>query len=168
IDIPFATAEFLVDRYGDKKLLYCPSNRVTKDFGINERYVSHESYGWVVTDYFWMMTFGLDWRKSDLNLNNSTDNYYNNPPYKTKIFADKFNVRRASEQPMTADFVGFQDGTNEDFTRIQGWDLFSTNHISSNGEPDGGNTVFFDGHTEWVHFDSMEVRYYSQTLHHWW
>jgi len=174
-DIPYFCAEFLRKSHdGTYSMFYCPSNR-KKPAPIEEYYVSHASpsnpnpvnQGWVLTDYFWMFTWGTQ-KRSDLT---NSSNIYQDGAYKSKrIFVKKMGINEPSRQPLIADVTWCKTSAATDWSAHSNSPMgpFRTNHISGSGNPYGGNIIFCDGHVEWIsHSDQTLNRPRPDARHYW-
>jgi prepilin-type N-terminal cleavage/methylation domain-containing protein len=167
IDIPEVAADFIYDQYDTIEFMYCPANSL-KEYNSDELrdyYESHKVFGWVITDYFWLMTFGVDWRL-DLEYEDRSR------LYGRKIFTEKLGVGATSAHPLVTD-VSFtedsEDMLEQDFTEVSGWDpfVFRTNHVKGI-IPEGTNIVYCDGSTEWLDFSKMTFNYKGFDAYHYW
>ena len=168
-DIPRMAAEFIRNEYAQIELMYCPDNSLKKksDDELLEYYNSHS---WAVTDYFWLMTFGQDWR-------DDPDDYLyeEGPNQNKKIFISNTIVKQPSNYPMVVDLVWAQGSPDDeylDFTTVISAFVFSSNHVEGS-KAVGGNRLCADGNVKWTKFDDMYMHYgrvwapTGNTLHYW-
>lgn len=164
-DFPEVGAEFIHEEYDTIDIMYCPANSLKEysDQELMELYESHMQYGWVVTDYFWVMTFGLDWRRE---YEYEDDSRFHG----RRMFTEKLAENVASGHPLVTDatFTQDPDGTDDqDFSDVVGYLYFRTNHLKGI-EAEGGNIVYCDGSTEWLDFSKMEYTYNGGGTYHYW
>ena len=179
-DIPYLAGEYIRKANGGELgLLYCPSHprhgAENIDYytsflvfanGGDTSDLDNATGGWSLTDYFWFTSWGSERRRGY---------EYTQAPYNGRsIFLSKLAVKSPGTTPLAADMVLTQDGGN-DFYNVKGAatvsDLspFSTNHLQGM-KAKGGNTLFVDGHVDWLNFDHMLKRYTAGddiTDHYW-
>ena len=175
-DFPEVGSEFIHQEYETIEMMYCPANN-RKDRSSDELMDYYESHmqendtGWAVTDYFWLMTFGVSWREDYKYPQES--NYPDR-----QMFLEKFDSRNSGGQPLITDLVWTQDSENapvRDFTYITSGAtlngellIYRSNHIRGI-EAIGGNTLYADGSTKWVDYSKMFLNYegWGPTLFYW-
>ena len=167
IDIPELAADFIYDQYDTIEIMYCPANSLREydSDQLLEYYEGHKVFGWVITDYFWMMTFGLDWRDGF--------EYEEQSRFSGRtIFTERLGQGSMSTHPLATDVTFTEDSedmTEQDFTEVHGWDpyVFRTNHVKGI-MAEGTNIVFCDGSTEYVDFSEMTFNYKGFDAYHYW
>jgi prepilin-type N-terminal cleavage/methylation domain-containing protein/prepilin-type processing-associated H-X9-DG protein len=171
-DFPQVGSEFIRQEYKTIDMMYCPANS-RKEFSDDELVEYYESHmeengsGWAVTDYFWLMTFGVEWRQEAKYPRDS--NYPDR-----RMFLEKLDSSNSGGQPLIADVVFTQDNENfdvQDFTNVESAFVFRTNHVDGI-KARGGNICFADGSTEWVDFLKMFLNHtgwgpVDGTFHYW-
>lgn len=182
-DFPYNVAEDVRKQY-QVETMFCPASTMAKQRGgdIMEWYSSHmlpdnndpleraefADKGWAVSDYFWLMTFGLkagDHPHRDVKLTYPVGSRYEGK----KMFVDKLTVRNASSYPLVVDKVWTKDAAEPmDFQDIGGGHsmTFPTNHLNGN-KATGGNVLKCDGSVEWVRYEAMTLNYSTGLYHYW-
>jgi prepilin-type N-terminal cleavage/methylation domain-containing protein len=172
IDVPEVAADFILNEYDTIELMYCPANN-QKEKSSDELevfYLSHRTFFYSVTDYFWLMTFGVDWRQ-DLEYEEDRSRFYGR-----KMFSERLGDIASGGQPLVTDIIftnNSEDMLVQNFTGIVGWVnedeefVFRTNHVKGI-KAEGGNIVYCDGSTEWLDFSETTFNYQGfDTLHYW-
>lgn len=184
-DISYSTSNYIVKNGGGSRdIFYCPSNpKKTGDMAIYWQYgqnppLNASSYdidesgvdpdtNYRVTAYFWLMDTQAG----------RTEEILNEPMTPEKDWVKTINEKGAARKEFVLDATlstnNTRDGANANFAEVRGgmWDRHqmydSTNHMRNNGDPEGANIVFLDGHIEWRNFSDMQMRYNIQP-YHWW
>jgi len=172
IDVPEIASDYILDQYDTLEVMYCPANSLREytDDELMERYKSHMVFGWAITDYFWLMTFGVDWRQ-DLEYEEDRSRFNGR-----KMFSERLGDIASGGHPLVTDIIFTNDSEDmlvQDFTGVVGWVneneafIFRTNHIKGI-KAEGGNIVYCDGSTEWLDFSETTFNYQGfDTLHYW-
>jgi prepilin-type processing-associated H-X9-DG protein len=171
IDVPEVAAEFIHQEYDTIDLMYCPANsrKEKSDVELMEFYKSHMIFHWAVTDYFWLMTFGVDWRE-DLEYEERSRFYGR------KIFTSKLGEKVSSGHPLVTDIIfteNSEDMLVQDFTEVYGWSnetqtfVFRSNHVNGIAA-EGANIVYCDGSADWVDFSKVTFNYKGFDAYHYW
>ena len=169
IDIPELAADFMYEQYETIELMYCPANslRKYKTGELLENYESHKFFGWVITDYFWLMPFGVDWRE--------TLEYEERSRLSGRIFTQKLAGAK-STLPLVTDVTFTEDSEDmvvQDFTKVYGWTseektyVFTSNHVDGI-KAMGTNILHCDGSADWLDFSKMTFNYKGFDAYHYW
>ncbi|MFC1762071.1 DUF1559 domain-containing protein [Planctomycetota bacterium] len=179
-DIPYLAGEYIrKTNGGELGLLYCPSHprHGAENVDYYTRFLTfanggdtsdpdNATGGWSLTDYFWFTNWGSAARNGYS---------YTQAPYKGRsIFLSKLAVKSPGTTPLAADLVWSQDGGKDFYdnpgTSAKTADLspFPTNHLQGE-DARGGNTLFVDGHVDWLNFSQMLKRYTAggKVEHYW-
>lgn len=182
-DFPYNIAEDVRTQY-QVETMFCPASTMAKQRGgdIMEWYSSHftpkladptetadnATAGHVVSDYFWLMTFGL--KPGEHAYRDVTRIYEEGSRYEgKKMFVGNLAIKNASAQPLVVDKVWTQSVDEpRDFQNIGGsFDMiFPTNHLNGS-KATGGNVLKCDGSVEWVRYEGMTMNYSQGPYHYW-
>ena len=168
-DVPQLAGDFLRDEYSGIDIMYCPANsrrRFDPD-ELEEMYEVHTTgsdTGWAVTDYFWLMQFGVDWR--------ADYEYRPESRFEGKMmFSETLNQKNSSSKPLVADVTFTWDSVSfdhRDFSEIWGGADFPFSSCHVQGiNPEGGNVAFCDGSATWYAYDEMTMNYSEGPYHYW-
>ena len=136
-DVPFNVARDLRNDYGIETLS-CPSNSLREKPGakLEDYYLNFlqpaglsrwemADGGNIVSDYFWLLTFGADWRKDVIYSVGSGREGKN-------IFTSDLNGKSLCDTPLVVDVVGTSDvdmsRDHADYSNIRGH-RYRTNHV---------------------------------------
>ncbi|AQT69122.1 type II secretion system protein G [Anaerohalosphaera lusitana] len=170
-DISYYTTDFLMDEGGMvKETFYCPADRVKSKEQNMEKF-------WRYSEA--VMNDGkvpereeetdTTWRRQNYRV---MSYFYIAPradgsvrgfdPVDVDLHRKLSAIKNASSFTLFSDAV-LQDRNTEKFTDIVGGSaafglMDNTSHIKNNGQPQGGNAGFADGHVEWVKYDDMIER----------
>lgn len=172
IDLPEVAADFIYDQYDTLEIMYCPAYNLKEknSYELEVWYLSHRQFFYSVTDYFWLMTFGVDWRQ-DLEYEEDRSRFYGR-----KMFSERLGDIASGGQPLVTDIIftnNSEDMLVQDFTGIVGWVnedeefIFRTNHVKGIAA-EGGNIVYCDGSTEWLDFSETTFNYKGFDTYHYW
>ncbi len=186
-DASYGTSNWIIKNGGgERNTFYCPSNpKKTGDmaiywqFGQNppinassneiDESEANPDTNYRVTAYFWLM---------DIKSKPGRPNILNEPMTPKKYWVKSITEKGAAQKEFVLDATlsATNNRENGNFAEVQGgmWSRHqmydSTNHMRNNGDPEGANIVFLDGHLEWRNFSDMQMRYTVSggAPYHWW
>jgi len=189
-NVPYETAEMVRKDYGIEPL-YCPSNNGrAKDSFLKERYLSlllnasggpAQSFddiasGMMVSDYFWLMEFGIFWRSPEF-VNASDWVYPSRSRFAGKrLFTPTLAVRGPASFPLISDATlsaeALSDGQTYqdiDFSPIDWGDgqIYRTNHLRASTVI-GNNLLYADASIEWVRPEVISLNVDMRDFYQWW
>lgn len=194
-NVPYDVAEMIRKSYGIEPL-YCPSN-LSKGGTLEERYLTSmvdgpagtgnpaESFdeiesGYMVSDYFWLMEFGIGWRDpTDPTYLEDTWVYPDESRFAGKrYFVSTLDVRSPAFVPIITDRTlsaespaGGQTYRDIDFSAIYWPDgnKYETNHLKRATQVAGGYVLYADGHIEWIRPEVISLNVVAMPgYYQWW
>ena len=188
LDVPYNVAE-MVRKDFSIDMLYCPSNRLSRRKSLKERYLllmtgsgsgaatnfDDITGGHMVSDYFWLMEFGVFWRL-ETDPSASTWVYPEGSRFAGKrYFSSKIDVRSPASTCLVADGSFTPDALGSgrkvddlDFSQIDiNGTSFVTNHIKET-KVTGETSLYADGHVEWIRAEKMTAQFPLTGFNHWW
>jgi prepilin-type N-terminal cleavage/methylation domain-containing protein len=187
LDVPYNVAEMIRKDFGIE-MLYCPSNRLSRRKSLKERYLllmtgsggSADNFddiagGHMVSDYFWLMEFGVPWR---LETDPGADQWVYPAGSRfagKRYFSSKIDVRSPATTCLVAD-GSFTVDALESGRTVDDLDFFQvdfngasfvTNHIKET-KVTGETSLYADGHVDWIRGDKMTAQFPLDGFNHWW
>ncbi len=188
-DVSYWTTDLVINNGGDKHTFYCPSDEIASaeddrfwkywqaffdDYGPEPKDVPSRQIRYRISSYYWLVhTYNEDGSLP-------RDGHADRAPPGGMVLSKRWAVKTTDGIPALQEVVSDQVISNgwadADWVNVVQnnpsalWGKWripdSTNHVTSQLEPAGGNVLFADGHASWRYFDEMEPRTISPWQ--WW